>query len=344
MTFCPIIGHCVTEIEQEDRDIVGSGIDVTFQNFGSSKSSAVLSYLTHNQVVWVPSYYMTINPDTNTLSLRGKVTFSCDPSFQMTSTIQEVILCAEKPELEVNHSAFLKKSKEEQNPNQDDLDLNILEDEFEYRLENVELTHGQPTSMNFIEPLINIPFEDVYHVDVKWKPEVRKAISFKNMTDHHLTSGSVSIVSKSETRSSQKFMRQGELRFTTKENGVVIPCSPSTDVLVKVSADETEMKMEKILKDWIKNFEVKIKVDLENTLDKFSKCLVETIFPGEVITSDPEVTFSRTAPMKKQFDFNATTQNIWEVNVGPRQKTELNLRFLRKSIMLDDEKIPQIYI
>ena len=48
--------------------------------------------------------------------------------------------------------------------------------------------------------------------------------------------------------------------------------------------------------------------------------------------------------MKKQFDFNAMTQNIWEVNVGPRQKTELNFRFLRKEIMLDDDKIPQIYL
>ena len=344
--------HGIREMEQEDRDLIGSGIEISFQISGSSNSSAILSYLTYNHVIWVPSYHITINQDAKTLSLRGKVTFSCDPSFQKTSTIPEVILCAEKPDIEVNHSAFLKKSKEdekEQNPKQDDF-LNILEDEFEYRLENVELSHEQPTSVNFFEPLINIPYEDVYHIDVKWKPEVKKAISFKNMTDHHLTTGSVVIVTKSEansdnvSKSTQKFLSQSKLRFTTKKNNVVIPYSQSIDVLAKVSADETEMKMEKILKDWIKNFEVKMKVELENTLNKMSKCFVETIFPGDVITSDPEVTYSRNSTMKKQFDFNAMTQNIWEVNVGPRQKTELNFRFLRKEIMLDDDKIPQIYL
>ena len=229
-----------------------------------------------------------------------------------------------------------------------ELDLKVIEDEFEYKLENVELTHGQPTSLNFMEPLINIPYEDVYHINVKWKPEVSKGISFRNFSDQHLTSGSVSIVSKSETnnniqRSQQKFLNQSKLRFTTKKASVIIPMSPSTNILAKVSQEETEMKMEKIFKEWLKKFEVLTKVELENTLDEVSKCVVETNVPGELITSDPEVTQKRVSTMKKQYDLYATTQYIWEVSVGPKQKTELSFRFLRKEIMFDDEKIPALY-
>ena len=372
----------MTEAGQEDKEHVsGSSIDVAFKISGSANPTASLSYLAYNHVVWLPSYHITINPDTNCLSLQGKATFLCDPTFQKTVTIPEVILCAGKPSLENKSlndslvanslplavisqnedSAFLEKPDDGKSlddvlkkldnilkDESSEIDLKVIEDEFEYKLENVELTHGQPTSLNFMEPLINIPYEDVYHINVKWKPEVSKGISFRNFSDQHLTSGSVSIVSKSETnnnsqRSQQKFLNQSKLRFTAKRASVIIPMSPSTNILAKVSQEETEMKMEKIFKDWLKKFEVLTKVELENTLDEVSKCVVETNVPGELITSDPEVTQKRVSTMKKQYDLYATTQYIWEVSVGPKQKTELSFRFLRKEIMFDDEKIPALY-
>jgi len=371
----------ITEAQQDDKeDVSGSSINVTFQNSGSANPKASLTYLAYDHIIWLPSDHITINPDTNTLSLQGKVTFLCDPSFQDTVTIPEVILCAGKPALENKclndslvanslplavisqnkQSAFLKKPEDKkENSSLDSLlkeflnessdsDANIIEDEFEYKLENIELTHGQPSSVNFMEPLINIPYENVYHIDIKWKPEVSKAISFRNMTDHHLTSGSVTIVSKSETnnnihRSQQKFLSQTKLRFTKKKTGAIIPMSPSTDILAKVSQEETELKMEKMFKDWLKKFEVSTKVELENTLDEVTKCIVETNIPGELIKSNPEVTQKRVSTMKKQYDFYATTQYIWEVNVGPKENTVLTFKHLRKEIMFDDEKIPGLY-
>jgi len=202
--------------------------------------------------------------------------------------------------------------------------------------------------MNFMEPLINIPYEDVYHINVKWKPEVSKAISFRNMTDHHLTSGSVAIVSKSETNNNvqkgqQKFLSQAKLRFTRKRTAAIIPMSSSTDVLAKVSQEETEMKMEKMFMEWLKKFEVSSKVELENTLNEEIKCIVETNIPGELIKSDPEVTQKGVSTVKKQYDFDATTQYIWKLNLGPKEKTVLHFKHLRKEIMFDEEKIPGLY-
>ena len=92
-----------------------------------------------------------------------------------------------------------------------------VEDFFHYVLKNVPLKHGHPISLNFIEDVPSIKYEDVYYVNLddvndSGEVDVKHAISFKNTTSQPLTTAPATILAKSGENS--KFLVQGMMKFT----------------------------------------------------------------------------------------------------------------------------------
>ena len=153
----------------------------------------------------------------------------------------------------------------------------VAVDMFEYSLKNVTLKKDHPVQIDMIEPIKAGNYHNVYHIDIG-KTEVRKALMFKNETNHPLTSGPVTIVEKSKEQ--RRFLENGKLSFTKPGENVVIKTTPCMDILMKVNQQKKELKCEKVWEKTLKRKEMTITVELENTLKTEASCVLEYSAPG----------------------------------------------------------------
>ena len=162
----------------------------------------------------------------------------------------------------------------------DHTDKKILEDidVFEYCLKNITLKKDHPVQVDMIEPIKVTSYDNIYHVDIK-EMSVKKALMFKNETNHPLTNGPVSIISKCNNQN--RFLNHGQLFFTDPGEMVVIQTTTSMDILLKVDLEKKELRSEKVWDSILKRKEMTIKVELENTLNSTKAiCVVECSAPG----------------------------------------------------------------
>merc|ERR1712137_1458928 len=117
-----------------------------------------------------------------------------------------------------------------------------VEDFFHYVLKNVPIKRDHPISMDFINKVPSIKYEDVYFADMdnKGSVEVKHAISFKNTTGQPLTTAPATVLSKAESNS--KFLVQGLMKYCWPGHDANLEITSTHDVQVNfsVKSDTTE--------------------------------------------------------------------------------------------------------
>ena len=280
---------------------LGTELMVKYQTNGESdEARANLSFMAFDHVTWTPRYNILINPDVKTLKCEAKACIKCQNIFEDEITFPELMLTGSKTEIKKTVDSFLEtKIEKEENKEKmsatdyfypseskpqkkqtdfSDEEMMMAVDMFEYSLKNVTLKKDRPVQVDMIDPIKNIIYHNVYHIDMR-KTEVKKALMFMNDTQHCLTSGPVTIVAKSNEQ--RRFLEYGKLSFTKPGENVVIQTTPCMDILLKVKQEKKELKCEKVWERTLKRKELTIIVELENTLRTEASCVLEYSAPGK---------------------------------------------------------------
>ena len=294
---------CLDDMEGK----LGTELMVKYQmNGDSDEVRANLSYMAFDHVTWTPRYNILINPDSKTLKCEAKACIKCQNIFEDEITFPELVLTGSKTDIKKTVDSFIgekmKETDEEEPTNERrnstpslfdllfgpkesqktkfDLGYNkmmVAVDKFEYCLKDVTLKKDHPVQVDMIEPIKADVYHNVYHIDLG-KTEVRRALMFRNDSNHPLTSGPVTIVAKSHEQ--RRFLENGKLSFTKPGGNVVIKTTPCMDILLKVKQEKKELKCEKVWDETFKRKEITITVEIENTLTTEATCVLEYSAPG----------------------------------------------------------------
>ena len=212
-----------------------------------------------------------------------------------------------------------------------------VDDFFHYILKNVPIKCGHPISMDFINKVPSIKYEDVYLVnlntadmDNKGAVEVKHAISFKNSTGQPLTTAPATVLAKAEPNN--KFLVQGLMNYCWPGHDANLEITSTHDVQVNFltqsaeSIKEQEKDTEYIIYSVLKNCEVV----LVNNKEESVKCKVEHTFKGELASSDPEVRNKIDKNMGAYNDLNPLAKFVWEIALGPKDKKKMTFSYLVK--------------
>ena len=117
-----------------------------------------------------------------------------------------------------------------------------IEDFFHYVLKNVPLKHQLPISLNFIENVPVLDYQDIYFINLnkadmvsKGEVEVNHAISFRNKSGQPLTTAPATILARNNNNKTNRFMVQGMLKFSMPGQNVDIEITTTQDVQVSVN-------------------------------------------------------------------------------------------------------------
>ena len=210
-----------------------------------------------------------------------------------------------------------------------------VEDFFHYVLKNVPIKRDHPISMDFINKVPSIKYEDVYFVDLnsadmdnKGAVEVKHAISFKNTTGQPLTTAPATVLSKAEPNS--KFLVQGLMKYCWPGHDANLEITSTHDVQVNfsVKSDTTENPEkdgEYVMYSTLHNCEVV----LVNYKQESVKCKVEHSLRGAITASDPDVK-SKIEKIVSYHDINPQAKYVWEINVGPQETNKIVFSYIVK--------------
>jgi len=198
------------------------------------------------------------------------------------------------------------------------------------------LKHGHPISLNFIEDVPSIKYEDVYYANLDdasdaGEVDVKHAISFKNTTSQPLTTAPATILAKSGENS--KFLVQGMMKFTLPGQDATVEITKTLNVQAKftIETGETSQEISEEADEKIVTTKKTGCVEILNTKEEDVKCKVEYILHGTLLASSP--------PFKNKFeqnsnytnmDLNTRTKYIWEFQVEAKQKQKINFNFCIK--------------
>ena len=212
-----------------------------------------------------------------------------------------------------------------------------VEDFFHYILKNVPIKHNHAISMDFITPVPNIRYEDVYYVnlnnadaDNKGDVEVKHAISFKNLTEQPLTSAPATVLAKAETNS--KFLVQGRMKYTGPGQDATLEITTTMDVQVKFGITTLDTTKQKELDNPGSEYMIattvkKGKVELVNNKNEMVKCKVEYKLHGDMIESDPLVKDKVENSGSRHHGINSFTKQIWEIEMNPNGKKTISFSY-----------------
>ena len=381
----------VPEDYQDDQEgKLGTELLVKYQMKGDSdEARANLSFMAFDHVTWTPRYNILIRPDVKTLKCEAKACIQCQDIFEDEITFPELVLTGSKTEIKKNVDSFLKNKKETNTADEEegrkerkyssdnycDLCFNrkaqrkkpklsneemlIAVDMFEYSLKNVTLQKDHPVQVDMMDPITADIYHNVFHIDIG-KTAVKKALMFRNDSNHSFTSGPVTIVAKSNEQG--RFLENGKLTFTKPGENVVIQTTPCMDILLKVKQEKKDLKCEKLWERTLKRNEITITVELENTMKTESTCIIEysapgktkhqktnndnvLIFIGSLVSSDPPVTSMMSSPHMSQHDIMAVTRYTWDLVLGAAEVRQLTLVMARTidSCEEGEEPPPHIY-
>ena len=210
-----------------------------------------------------------------------------------------------------------------------------VEDFFHYVLKNVPIKRDHPISMDFINKVPSIKYEDVYFVDLnsadmenKGAVEVKHAISFKNTTGQPLTTAPATVLSKAEPNS--KFLVQGLMKYCWPGHDANLEITSTHDVQVNfsVKSDTTENPEkdgEYVMYSTLHTCEVV----LVNYKQESVKCKVEHSLRGAITASDPDVK-SKIEKIVSYHDINPQAKYVWEINVGPQETNKIVFSYIFK--------------
>jgi len=359
---------------EEDGDSVASGsnILVRYHNQDDQTPTANLSYLTRG-FTWAPSYSLVLDTINKTVSMEGKACLLCDISFLDGDIIPEVSLVAGHPNIQnqnvndplicgdfspvdnsfhsqppgapavfrqMRQAASFGASRVQEAEGIDGGEA--VEDFFHYVLKNVPVKNGHPITLDFIKPVVNITYEDVYYINLdradmgnKGNVDVKHAIGFKNNSGQPLTTGPVTVLCKKKEDKNEKFLVQGLMKFTGTNQDANVEITSSMDVLSKFSVNTAETKLdEKNDKD---NYVLSTtyqtgEVEIINMKDEDIKCKVEYTLRGTLIKSEPEFKEKIENSKRHLSDLNLVTKYVWEVKVGKKQKGNVKFNFCWKEM------------
>ena len=355
----------------------GSNILVRYHNKDDKTVAANLSYLTRG-FTWAPSYSLVLDTVNKTVSMDGKACLLCDIGFLDGDVIPEISLVAGHPNIQnqnVNDPLIsgdlnpVNISYHNQPPGapaasysqtrsaglfgasvrvQDAEGIDggeTVEDFFHYVLKNVPVKNGHPTTLDFIKPVVDIKYEDVYYINLdmadmgnRGNVDVKHAIGFKNISGHPLTTGPVTVLCKKKEDQNDKFLVQGLMKFTGKNQDTNVEITTSMDVLSKFTINTAETKMAE--KNDKENYVVSTtyqsgEVEIINMKDEEIKCRIEYNLRGNMIKSEPEFKDKiETSKRAARSDLNLVTKYVWEVNVGRKQKRNIKFNFCWKEMKL----------
>ena len=215
-------------------------------------------------------------------------------------------------------------------------DGETVEDFFHYVLKNVPVKRNHPISMDFINKVPSIKYEDVYFVDLssadmdnKGAVEVKHAISFKNTTGQPLTTAPATVLSKAVPNS--KFLVQGLMKYCWPGHDANLEITSTHDVQVNfsVKSAETTEKQEKDSEYTVYSTLHNCEVVLVNYKQESVKCKVEHSLRGELTVSDPEVK-SKIEKIVSYHDINPNAKYVWEIIVGPQETNKIVFSFILK--------------
>ena len=212
-----------------------------------------------------------------------------------------------------------------------------VDDFFHYILKNVPIKCDHPISMDFINKVPSIKYEDVYLVnlntadmDNKGAVEVKHAISFQNSTGQPLTTAPATVLAKAEPN--DEFLVQGLMKYCCPGHDANLEITSTHDVQVNFSTQsaesikEQEMDTEYIINSVLKNCEVV----LVNNKEESVKCKVEHTLGGELASSDPEVKNKIDKNMGAYNYLNPLAKFVWEIALGPKDKKKMTFSYLVK--------------
>jgi len=346
---------------------LGTELMVKYQmNQDSDEVRANLSYMAFDHVTWTPRYNILLNPDLKTLKCEAKACIKCQNIFEDAITFPELVLTGSKTDIKKTVDSFIEKktieSDKEDTTNERrnskpslfdllfgpketkrsefDFEYNkmmVAVDRFEYSLKDVTLKKDQPVQVDMIEPIKADVYQNVYHIDLG-KTEVRKALMFRNDSNYPLTSGPVTIVSKSNEQ--RRFLENGKLSFTKPGENVVIKTTPCMDILLKVKQEKKELKCEKVWERTLKRKEITITVEIENTLKSEATCVLEYSAPGTLVSSDPPVSSVLRSPHMAQHDLTMVTRLTWLLELGAGEVRRVTLVMVRTEDSEEAEQPP----
>ena len=215
----------------------------------------------------------------------------------------------------------------------------VVENFFHYVLKNVPIKNGHPISLDFINPVSDIKYEDVYYINLDkadmdmGNVEVMHAISFKNTSEQPLTKGTVTVLCKTKEDENSKFLVQGLMKFTGVNQDANVEITSSIDVLSKFSLNTKETKMEKINKKDVISTSYKTgNVEIINMKDEDIKCKLEYTLRGTMIKSEPEFKEKFESSKHQYTDVNLITKYVWEVDVSKKEKKKITFQFFCKEM------------
>ena len=217
-----------------------------------------------------------------------------------------------------------------------------VEDFFHYVLKNVPIKCNYPISMDFINKVSSIKYEDVYFVDLnsadmdnKGAVEVKHAISFKNTTGQPLTTAPATVLSKAEPNS--KFLVQGLMKYCWPGHDANLEITSTHDVQVNfsVKSDTTE-EQEKDNDYTMYSTLHHCEVVLVNYKQESVKCKVEHTLRGALVASDPDVK-NKIDKIVSYHDINPHAKYVWEIIVGPQQNNKIVFSYILKERRLQQK-------
>ena len=366
---------------EEDGDSVTSGSNILVRHHikDDQTATANLSYLTRG-FTWAPSYSLVLDTINKTVSMEGKACLLCDISFLDGDIIPEVSLVAGHPNIQnqnvndplisgdlspVDHSyhngppgapAFRSQMRSHTSfafgsaHVQDAEGIaggEAVEDFFHYVLKNVPVKNGHPISLDFIKPVIDIKYEDVYYINLdradlgnKGNVDVKHAIGFKNISGQPLTTGPVTVLCKSKEEKNDKFLVQGLMKFTGKNQDANVEITTSMDVLSKftIKTEDTKVDEKRENEKYVLSTTYQTgEVEIINMKDEDIKCKVEYTLCGTMIKSEPEFKDKTENSKRHLSDLNLVTKYVWEVNVGRKQKGNIKFNFCWKEMKSIDQ-------
>ena len=210
-----------------------------------------------------------------------------------------------------------------------------VEDFFHYVLKNVPIKSDYPISMDFINKVSSIKYEDVYFVDLnsadmdnKGAVEVKHAISFKNTTGQPLTTAPATVLSKAEPNS--KFLVQGLMKYCWPGHDANLEITSTHDVQVNLAVksdttEEQEKDSDYTMYSTLHNCEVV----LVNYKQESVKCKVEHTLRGALVSSNPAVK-NKIDKIVSYHDINPHAKYVWEIIAGPQQNNKIVFSYILK--------------
>jgi len=381
------------DVYDNDFSETSNELLVRYHNSDPGSSKVLLSYLTKG-LTWAPSYSLSINKDSKTVSMEGKACLLCDIKFLEGDIIPEICLVTGEPKMQYSgindpltcditaeefariipgnsqpqnhHYQTRRAAKMQSYANRGlfgatrsasfDVELGQMEsfgaddvaeaegigggesveDFFHYVLKNVPLKHGHPISLNFIEDVPSIKYEDVYYVNLddvndSGEVDVKHAISFKNTTSQPLTTAPATILAKSGENS--KFLVQGMMKFTLPGQDATVEITKTLNVQAKftVETGETTQEMTEAADEKIVTTKKSGSVEILNTKDEDVKCKIEYILHGTMLDSSP--LFKNKYEQNSNYsnmDLNTRTKYVWEFQVEAKKKQKVSFNFCIK--------------